>query len=238
MSENQNKHRNRRRYTLKRKGYPNNSNIITANNGKNNNLPKMRELKFYMHDSVQRKQSESFGKIKEAIITKIQKTFDDSVDLVASLENNVKKIYIEPVIDEAATIGTDAQKARMDRLAEKKWEMLFIRYQDKVEKFDHLWIKAYAFIWDNYCSKDLQVAIREMPDFNTAVNKEPLVLLERIEELMHTPERAKYPVLTTVEVLSNFLKCKQSEKESLIDYLSRFKSERDVVYRIMGKKIY
>merc|ERR1711884_955724 len=41
--------------------------------------------------------------------------------------------------------------------------------------------------------------------------------------------------LTTVEVLSNFLKCKQGDKKSLIDYLSRFKSERDIVFRIMGK---
>ena len=79
---------------------------------------------------------------------------------------------------EAATVGTDAEKARKDRLAEKKWEMMFNRYQDKVEKFDHLWIKAYALIWDNYCSKNLQIALREMPDFDTAVNKEPLVLLE------------------------------------------------------------
>ena len=53
---------------------------------------------------------------------------------------------------------------------------------------------------------------------------------------MHMPERAKYPSLTTVEVLHNFLKCKQGEKESLIDYLSRFKSERDIVFRNVGKK--
>ena len=53
---------------------------------------------------------------------------------------------------------------------------------------------------------------------------------------MHTPERAKYPSLTTVEVLHNFLKCKQGEKENLIDYLSRFKSERDIVFRIVGRK--
>ena len=80
------------------------------------------------------------------------------------------------------------------------------------------------------------MALKEMPDFDGQINKNPLVLLERVETLMHTPERAKYPSLTTVEVLHNFLKCKQGEKESLIDYLSRFKSERDIVFRIVGKK--
>ena len=62
------------------------------------------------------------------------------------------------------------------------------------------------------------------------------MLLERIEQLMHTPEKAKYPSLTTVEILCNFLRCKQGDKESLLDYLSRFKSKRDVLYRILGKK--
>ena len=55
-------------------------------------------------------------------------------------------------------------------------------------------------------------------------------MLERIKQLIHTPERDKYPLLTTVEMLSNFLKCKQGDKESLVDYLSRFKLERDVVF--------
>ena len=148
---------------------------------------------------------------------------------MTSLETNTKKVYTEPQAGAAATTGLPAARAQLDRLAEKKWEILYNRYQDKVEKFDNVWIKAYALVWDNYCSKDLQVAIKEMPDYETAVNKEPLVLLERVEQLMHTPERARYPSLTTVEILSNFLKCKQGDKESLVDYLSRFKSERVVV---------
>ena len=40
----------------------------------------VREMKFQMHHSVQRKTSESFGTIRETIILKIQKTFDDPVD--------------------------------------------------------------------------------------------------------------------------------------------------------------
>ena len=119
----------------------------------------MREFKFCLHDSAQRKTSESYGKIKEAIITKIQKAFNDSVDLVTSLESKTKKVYSEPEVGEAATTCTPEQKARKDRLAEKKWEIMFNRYQDKVEKFNNLWIKAYALIWDNYCSKDIQISI-------------------------------------------------------------------------------
>ena len=86
-----------------------------------------------------------------------------------------------------------------------------------MEKFDSLWVKTYAIIGDSYCSKEIQVALQEMPDVDSRIKQEPLVLLEKVEQLMHTPEKAKYPSLTTVEILSNFLKCKQGDKESLLD---------------------
>ena len=124
MSENQNKNRNRRRFTQKRKGNSdNNKTNGTANNGKNNNPPKVREFKFYLHDSVQRKQSESYGKIKEAIITKIQKTFDDSVDLVTSLESKTKKVYSEP---EAGKLQRREHRSR--RLERTDWRRKSWRY--------------------------------------------------------------------------------------------------------------
>ena len=62
----------------------------------------------------------------------------------------------------------------------------------------------------------MKVTLQEMQDFDSAIKREPLVLLERIEQLMHTPEKAKYPALTAVEILSNFLRCKQGKKESLL----------------------
>ena len=40
-----------------------------------------------------------------------------------------------------------------------------------------------------------------------------------------------------MEVLNNFLRIKQGDKEDLLDYLSRFKSERDVLFRLFGKVI-
>ena len=100
-----------------------------------------------------------------------------------SLETKTKKVFTEPTAADAATSGTDAQKARKDRLAEKKWEILFNHYQDKVETFDSLWVKTYALIWDNYCSKEVRIALQEMPNFYSTIKREPLVLLEKIEQL-------------------------------------------------------
>ena len=96
MTESQKNNKNRRRFSQRKKGTSSTSSKTTSTTSKNNNTPKIRELKFYLHDSAQRKTSESFNKIREAIIIKIQKIFEDSVDIVASLEAKAKKVYEEP----------------------------------------------------------------------------------------------------------------------------------------------
>ena len=75
-----------------------------------------------------------------------------------------------------------------------------------------------------------------MSDYETRIYNQPLELLIEIKSLMHTPEKVKYPPLTLMEVLDNFLMGK-SEKEDLLDYLSHFKSERDMLSRLFGKCI-
>ena len=97
MTETQNKNKNRRRFSQRKRGTLSVSSKTNSTTSKNNNLPKIRELKFYLHDSAQRKTSESFNKIREAIITKIQKTFEDSVDVVASLEAKAKMSMKNPM---------------------------------------------------------------------------------------------------------------------------------------------
>ena len=77
--------------------------------------------------------------------------------------------------------------------------------------------------------------IKEMSTYEAKIKNEPIALLEMIEMLIHTPEKAKYPSLTLIEVLLNFTKIKQGENEELIDYLSRFKTERDITFRLLGR---
>ena len=57
-----------------------------------------------------------------------------------------------------------------------------------MERFEENWVKAYALIFDEYCTKAMQTSIEELEDFETAVRNEPLVLLERIKSLIAIPE--------------------------------------------------
>ena len=62
-----------------------------GSNGNEKPSKAVREYKFYLHDSTQRKSSESFGKIKESIIMKIQNTFVNPIAIAESLSSGIKK---------------------------------------------------------------------------------------------------------------------------------------------------
>ena len=70
-----------------------------SGSGETNNVvttKKVKEMKFYLHDSDKRKTSESFGKIKETIVLKIQKSFEDPIYLSELIINKCKKIFTKP----------------------------------------------------------------------------------------------------------------------------------------------
>ena len=201
------------------------------------NTPKLiRELKFHMHDSDQRKMSESFHKIKEAIVTKIKSTFQNPLKIAESITSMRLSTFSEPVLTESVKIDAN-EKALENRQLEMKYKIMFERHIKKEEVFEENLVRAYALIWDTYCSREVQVAIKEMPDFDTQIVNQPVELLSRVENLVHTPMKAKYPPLTLVEVLISFLQISQADDESLLDYLSRFKSEQSVMLRLVGRRL-
>ena len=86
MANNQNKNQNqngggttnqkKRRFFRKTNNKP--SGNGSQNNGSNQKVQAKRKSRFHMHDAQARKLSESYEKIKKAIILKIQETFEDS----------------------------------------------------------------------------------------------------------------------------------------------------------------
>ena len=75
-------------------------------------------------------------------------------------------------------------------------------------------------------STELRRIIKEMPNYETTILDDPLVLLKTIEQQVHVPSRAVYPTLTLIESLSRLLNVRQGDKECLTSYMERFKSEK------------
>ena len=59
----------------------------------------IREMKFHLHDSESRKSSESFRKIKEAIVNKVNLSFDNPIEIGKSLKTGIKFVFEKPEIE-------------------------------------------------------------------------------------------------------------------------------------------
>ena len=104
MNNNQNKNnRNSGGSTNQRRRFyqkPSNKNKPNGNgnnsNGSSQKIQAKREMKFHMHDAQARKTSESYEKIRKAIILKIQESFEDSANVVESLRKKQKIAVAKP----------------------------------------------------------------------------------------------------------------------------------------------
>ena len=108
-------------------------------------------MRFHMHDSAQGKTSESFGKVKEAIILKIQKTFDDPIAVVQSIADNTKKIFKKTEIQKSIS-DDPATKVMENMIFLEEFKIDFTIYRHECNKFYEKLVKVYALIWDSYCS--------------------------------------------------------------------------------------
>ena len=68
----------------------------------------------------------------------------------------------------------------------------------------------------------------EIPYYEDKIIKYPLLLLERIRLLIHTPMRATYPRLSLPDPMSRLVNLRQKYNEDLLDYLERFMEERNI----------
>ena len=74
----------------------------------------------------------------------------------------------------------------------------------------------------------------EVLDYNTRILDNPLELLKEIKRLVHVPRKADYPTIALIETLNNIMTIRQGDKEGLVSYLERFKSEVNVVISLFG----
>ena len=127
---------------------------------KANNQPKARELKFHLHGTDSSKKTEIFEKIKDNIVSRIKRTFVNTMDIAQSIQDGARKSYEEPVLDEPTETDPD-KKAREEKMITLKFQIDYEHWIKEENSFKENWVKAYAMIMDQYCAKDVQVALKE-----------------------------------------------------------------------------
>ena len=111
-----------------------------------------------------------------------------------------------------------ALKAIEQETLNRKYEAQFAHYFEQEMEFEDNWVKAYGLIFESYCSRDMQIAVRELVDYETRTINNPLGLLIDVEKLMHVPRKAMYPRLALLETISSLLTLRQQKKEGLMSW--------------------
>lgn len=197
---------------------------------------KQQRYVFEPHGTGSRTQSMTFTSVKEYIVLKVQKIYDHGADIAATIRDGEKLDLddMKPKGEISKKVNDDekaAEQKLFDTILEKEVEEFVRRKQALSNNMK----KAYAMIFQEHCSRTMQIRIKEHPEFETKIQDDPVELLEVIGKLMHEPIRATYPYLSLAETLARVLNMRQREGEELQEYGERFKQERRIVKSSLGE---
>ena len=104
---------------------------------------------------------------------------------------------------------TDSAKKAFDQTTlDKEYDARLKHYIRIDMDFDENWMKVFTYIYESFCTKEMQVAIKELPNYEKEIQNQPLKLLEEVKVLMHTPIRARYPFMSLTENLVSLINMK------------------------------
>ena len=217
------------------------------------------EIKFYPHGSGGYRQVVTYDTVKDAICEHVQRNYKygqdiakslrdlQLIDLTADKPTRKRTTVVIPAADIDPTTGLVRNQADIDAAKEDKefkqqsldvdYEKSVEIYMDRVTTLANNIPKAYALIMSSYCGKTMKSRVEEHPSFASTVQDDPIELLKLIQTLMHDPQRAKYPYATLTDSFTRLLNILQAENEELLDYVKRFKQERDIVISYIGSDI-
>jgi hypothetical protein len=77
--------------------------------------------------------------------------------------------------------------------------------------------------------------IEAYPDYESKIYNDPIELLKAIRVLMYNTIRAQSPMAVMTEAILRLINIKQQE-DPLLDYVKRFKQQRDILVSQIGKR--
>ena len=90
-----------------------------------------------------------------------------------------KFVFEKPKI-QSSTSDDAGIRAQENLMFMEEYKINFTIFRQSELKFKEQWVKAYALIWGSYCSRELCMAIKEMPDFESVIRNDPLTTLSRV----------------------------------------------------------
>ena len=195
---------------------------------------KKKSLSDYVYQTGTAKQASEFHIITKYLINHIRKTYKNGDDIGTALKERKEFNFTSMTPTLKTSNSTDsAVKDRENRQFEIIYEAQVNSYITRKDIYESNRGNAYAFLFSQ-CNKAMQNKLQMRTDYESSIEKNPIKLLDAIEEHSISYQENKYEMRVITDALKNFVNLKQKEDESLIDYTSRFKSARDVLSAQIG----
>jgi hypothetical protein len=176
------------------------------------------------------------------VVKHIQRTFLNGQDIAECLRQEAIVAIPTPVR------GVSKLTVQEERHFEQKsYDIIFFQSECQVYAERQLTLqqngpKAFALIMTQFCTKTMRQRIKNRKDYNSTddnvkIHNNPIELLKAIKILIHDPITSNYPYALLTSALSRFQTCKQHENEPLLDYVKRFKQQRDIIKTTIGTDV-
>ena len=175
----------------------------------------------------------TFGKVKETIEDYIQKSYEkNGIDVAMSLREMKVIDLEEPTRKQSIKTNAD-EKAFEQESFDIDYKLERDAYLKNKLSLEHGLKKAAALIYQDYCTNEMQLALKAVKDFTTDIKNDPIALLESIEELMYTGGSKQHPLATLTTALNRVMTLQQNDMPLTL-YYEQFKQASDLVLAQLG----
>ena len=179
----------------------------------------------------------TYTSIKDHVMKYIQKTYKGGADVAESLRT-MELVDLDadaPVRERLGDTGLSADTIAVLNIA---YQEKLRKHLDRKEALSDGMKKAFALIFDSYCTRKMQHKVEEHVNYDTQVHNDPIALLEVIQQNMHTRVQAQPECVTVYTAIHRLYNDRQRENEPLLDYYKRYKENRDIFHACCGKMMY
>ena len=92
-------------------------------------------------------------------------------------------------------------------------------------------------IYKNYCMKSMKSRLDTHPDFKLKIKNKSIYMPKDIQNMMHITVRSQYILVLITYANNQLTNIKQFEIESLLDYVTIFKQNSNVLKIHLGKGV-
>jgi len=179
------------------------------------------ELKLHVYGLANNKQAEQYTKTTKAIAEYVGRVYGPEMKVLVSLSRES-----EPEEPEYPSTTSAKDKA----IWSKKYDL----YAKKSDQYVEHKAKTFTVIFGR-CDEPMKSQVESHPDYEDALAEHDVVKLLRIvKDAAYDANDRKYPPLQAGRAWKNLAFCRQHEKESLLDYYTRFKGLVEIVERTYG----